>query len=869
MIFKDAIRAACLAATAITAIAMPPQACAQPSTAVELDLAAQDLGATLRDISRATGREIIYMPEVVAGLRAPPLRGRFTAEEAVTRALAGTGLVAEASAGALIVRSRASTSEASRSANAASADITVTGTRIRDGQSPSPIIVSTRRALLEAGANDLADFTRLLPQNFTGGQNPGVAGGGSQGGQSNINNSATLNLRGLGPDATLTLLNGHRIAYDALNQGIDISAIPLAAVDRIEVIADGASALYGSDAVGGVANIILRRSYEGLQTSARIGASTAGGNLQQQAGAVGGADWSSGGFMAVYDFSRATPILAGDRDYITGLDPSQSLTLRSVRHSLVVAGRQDLTPGIALELDGFFSHRRSRKQTTFFADRDVLTDGLLNRPLVRAWSVAPTLRIDLPAGWQASLVATAGVSRTEIDSSRFDAGVESRQFLLYENRMRGFEANAEGPLFRTPGGVARLAVGAGLRRSLLEVNVAQNLRGSVITTRDFTDSRDVQYAFGELSFPLVGPELQVPAIRRLTLSAALRYERHEAVDEVVTPKLGLVYQPYRDLILRASWGRSFKAPTLDQLNQLPEGALIPGSFFLPPPVPPLPDGDSVLLLAGGNAALRAERAATWSASAEWTPAFAEGLRLQASVFDIDYRGRIAAPVTGLFSGLGNPLYRDLITFDPAPALVEAIVAGLPLGYDNLTGAPLDPARVGAIFDISIRNAARERARGVDLALDYDLALGATDRLLITGAASYLESERQLIEGQPFVERAGRIFNPPHWRGRLGATWRGERASLAAALNYVGAVRDARRPVVQVIRPFVTLDLNASFRSGAGSGPLQGVELRLSLPNLLGERPALIRNPDPGSVPFDSTNQSAVGRFIGLSVTKAW
>ncbi|NJC00036.1 outer membrane receptor for ferrienterochelin and colicin [Sphingomonas trueperi] len=83
------------------------------------------------------------------------------------------------------------------------------------------------------------------------------------------------NLRGLGSDATLTLINGHRLPYDAVNQGVDISIIPLAALERIEVITDGASALYGSDAVGGVANLILRRDYDGLLTSARVGASTA------------------------------------------------------------------------------------------------------------------------------------------------------------------------------------------------------------------------------------------------------------------------------------------------------------------------------------------------------------------------------------------------------------------------------------------------------------------------------------------------------------------------------------------------------------------------------------------------------------------
>src|SRR3546814_9374015 len=81
-------------------------------------------------------------------------------------------------------------------------------------------------------SSDLRD----LPQNFGGGQNPGIAGGGAQGGNENVGSTSALNLRGLGPDATLTLINGHRVAYDGAIQGVDISAIPLAALDRIEKI---------------------------------------------------------------------------------------------------------------------------------------------------------------------------------------------------------------------------------------------------------------------------------------------------------------------------------------------------------------------------------------------------------------------------------------------------------------------------------------------------------------------------------------------------------------------------------------------------------------------------------------------------------
>src|SRR3546814_3698314 len=89
----------------------------------------------------------------------------------------------------------------------------------------------TRLEAERSGRTDLGKMIRDLPQNFAGGQNPTIAGGG-QGGFTNVSGSSTLNLRGLGPDASLTLINGHRVAFDAVLQGIDISAIPLEEIGR-------------------------------------------------------------------------------------------------------------------------------------------------------------------------------------------------------------------------------------------------------------------------------------------------------------------------------------------------------------------------------------------------------------------------------------------------------------------------------------------------------------------------------------------------------------------------------------------------------------------------------------------------------------
>lgn len=868
---RSTIGAGLLAATALAVTLVPLRAAAQDrAAAVHYDLPAQALADTLRAIARASAREILFDEAVVEGRRAPPLKGALSLEQALGTALAGSGLVIAHREGALLIRPQAPAAGETRATGvempSQENEVTVTGTRIRGAASPSPMIVTSRRALEEAGVSDLAGFSRLLPQNFAGGQNPGVAGGGDQGGQSNINNSTTLNLRGLGPDATLTLVNGHRLAYDALVQGVDISAIPLAAIERIEVIADGASALYGSDAVAGVANILLRRDYQGLQASARLGASTDGGNVQQQYSAVTGARWGSGGFMIAADHGRNTPIDAIDRDYARTLNGSQTLIAAQSQWSAVLAGRQQLAAGLSFEFDAQFADRRMRKSNAFLATTDAFTNGLVNRPAVRSFAVTPGLRLDLPGRWKASLQLTHGRSRTDIASRRFIGGIETPQRLIYENRLTTIEAAAEGPLADLPGGELRLAIGGGYRRFLLDVDTRQTIGGIVRVTRDATERRQSRFGYGELSVPVVGPGNRLPLVETLRLSAALRYEDYAGIDQVATPKLGLTYAPHRDATFKLSWGKSFKIPTLNQVNQIHDGALFSSSRFAPQPVPPLAAGTTVLLLTGGNRDLAAERATSWTATLELRPI--DGLKLEASWFDIDYRGRIASPVADFFAALANPAYAQFITLKPSPSQVAALVDSLPLGLSNQGGQPFDPAQVAAIIDTRLRNSARERARGIDIQAEYRIDLGA-DRLTLTAAASRLDADRQLSAGQAVLERAGLIFTPPHWRARGGVNWERDGVQLSVFASHAGSTRDDRFVTPGRVGAFTTLDVSAAVRTTTQDGPFRNLEVRLSALNLLNAEPDRIRTSSAAQIPFDSTNQSPLGRFVSFTVTKSW
>jgi len=201
--------------------------------------------------------------------------------------------------------------------------------------------------------------------------------------------------------------------------------------------------------------------------------------------------------------------------------------------------------------------------------------------------------------------------------------------------------------------------------------------------------------------------------------------------------------------------------------------------------------------------------------------------------------------------------------------VAAIVAGLPQAITNATGKPFDATKVGAILDERLRNGARDRAQGVDLTADYRADLSPQDKLQLTANATYLDDDRQLIPGQPMIANSGVIFTAPHWRGRAGGSLDHHRLQLSGFVNYTGAVRDNRLASQGRLSAFATVDLSAAWHSGPGHRLTSNIELRLSALNLFDRMPQRIFTSDPSFIPFDSTNQSPIGRFVSLSVSKAW
>lgn len=856
-ILRDALIAASIS-TSMAALVLGTA----PAMAGEVErntyhLPAQPLAASLRAVAIASGRNIAAPADLVNDKRAPALDGDFSAEEAVAALLAGSGLRQRAVGSGLIIE-RTPAAQAT-TAEPADSDIVVTGSRIRGAPVASPVFRLDQQAMRDAGQTSLGDVTRSLPQNFGGGQNPGVGANVPSASGINVGSASTINLRGLGSDATLTLLNGHRLAYNGSRQGIDVSAIPLGMVDRIEIVADGASALYGSDAVAGVANIILKRDYDGLETRANIGGSTDGGNFQQQYGAVAGRRWASGGLIAAYEFARNTDILSDNRSYAASR-PGVTIYPALRRQAVALAGHQALADGLEFTVDALFNKRWSTSGFPLNAAGDLAVSRTEQSSTSRSLAVAPSLKLDLGA-WRLSLSGVYGEEKVLLHSDSFAGSVQtSAAFVCYCNSGRSVELAADGSLFRLPGGPVKLAVGTGYRDNTLDA-----FRGAG-NINNVKQSQDSYYVYGELNLPFVSPAQGITGVDRLNLSGAVRYERYPGIDAVATPKLGVIYAPVADITIKGSWGRSFRAPTLFQQYQVRSALLYPavslGGIGYP-------TGATALLVQGGNAALKPERAQTWTATIEYSPHVLPGLRLQLGYFSTRYTNRIVTPISFQAQALSNALYTNQVTLNPGANAVAATIADA-AQFFNVSGQAYNPTNVVAIIDNSSVNAGRQSIRGLDLLADYRTDLGGNGgRLGVALNATYLESNQQLTPGAPIIAKAGTLFNPPHWRGRGSITWSKGGLTLNATASHIGGVDDTRASPAIPITGMTTLDLTARYAFAASEGPLRGLEISLSLQNVLDDHPSTITTSVYSDTAYDSTNYSPIGRYLGIGIAKSW
>lgn len=822
----------------------PVPAAAQEQPRYTFHVAAGSLAAALRAVSTASGRSIAGPADLLAGKAAPALDGRYTVEAAVDQLLAGSGLRARAVGDALVIeadpRGRDVASPTPRD------DIVVTGSRIGGAKSASPVVVVGREAMRDAGRTSVDDVIRAIPQNFSGGQNPGVGSNVPERNGTNVGGSSSVNLRGLGSDATLTLLDGHRLAYSAALQSVDIAAIPFGAIDRIEIVPDGASTLYGSDAVAGVVNVILRRDFSGLETSAKLGASTDGGYFVQQYGATAGARWSGGSAMLAYEYDGNTAITSSDRRYVAAVRPGLTLLPALRQNNAALVATQRIVPGLTLSLDALVGQRNTDRQFPLNAAGvlSISASTILFRS--RSLSLASSLDWSPLPGWLVTLSGTFGANKVGFTQlTRVGATTSTAGTGYYRNRGSSAELSGAGPLATLPGGSAKAAFGFGWRRADFF-----RFTGNPLTTINHV--QDSYYAFGELNLPLLRP---------LTVSGALRYERYPGVGEVVTPKVGAIFTLSSGVDLKASWGRSFRAPTLYQQYQPQFAYLVPGTTVGGSGLP-----TTALLATGGNANLKPERSSNWSATLDFHPPGLAGLDVSLSYFSVDYRDRIVTPILFTSQALTKPIYADFVARSPTAADQSAFIAQAST-FTNITGATYNPANVVAIVRNTSVNAGRQEARGVDALLTYKTRAGPG---AFNGSVdiSYLDSQQQLSVGQPVTPLSGVLFNPPRLKGRAQLGYAIAGVSITGDVTYIGPVRDTRTTRAIRIAGMTPVDLTIRYKS-RGRGVLGGLDIILSAQNLFDDKPTIIATTGFADTPYDSTNYTPFGRVVSLSFAKRW
>lgn len=210
--------------------------------------------------------------------------------------------------------------------------IIVTGSRIRQDPTKSalPLQIVTTEEFERNSISSAEQFINYLSSNGTGSDNLASNADVVSGQQRGNNGASFANLRGQGSSATLVLLNGRRVASHGLNgAGVDVNQIPFAAIERVEVLKDGASAIYGTDAIGGVINFITRKDYQGLGTNLFADITERGDAPIYRLSAIAGhGDLSTDGFnfMAAVSYSDAAALPGDRRDFVDTFQVDRGLS---------------------------------------------------------------------------------------------------------------------------------------------------------------------------------------------------------------------------------------------------------------------------------------------------------------------------------------------------------------------------------------------------------------------------------------------------------------------------------------------------------------------------------------------------------------
>lgn len=786
--------------------------------------------------------------------------------------------------------------------------IEITGSRVKraEAEGALPVTIIERAQLQASGSVTVAEYIRTISFATAGNFRP-QSGSAAQG-------FSEVNLRGLGSRRTLVLVDGRRIAKSPIvGDAVDMNSIPMAAVERIEILTDGASAIYGSDAIGGVVNIILRKSFEGVAVSVgatRVSGPKDGGDRQEASGvlgitgdkgrvimgasmtqrdiiftrnaygtsdSVGASSFSNNyftgrglaGFIAPvpggctnpnfyiaggrcrFDFTRvaadeaelSTKSFFARGEYNIARDWTAFMTqsvnrVSSFGRYAPVPAELDIRPGSAAHPwspnfpDPSLRTRVRPDQTIDLAhrfaaggNRDTFTETNLYDTLL---GVKGTFRgVDVEAGLRKSTSKYAEVGRGYVVRTLAEAEIFTGAYNIFNpiatpadvlgrfttnvGRDGKFDqteqyANATFDLFKLAGGTSRLFVGAERRKEVYE-DIYDSLSEAGVVEGSAGNS-----AAGSRKVTAYSAELVMPITRMLEGTLAVRRERYSDYGSDTSPKASVRFQPTNNLVLRASVGEGFSAPTLPQLTAKP-------SFSADSIVDErhcLADGNSPAVCATrpsfqinglviSNPALTSEKAKQWSMGAAWdvTPA----LSITADLWN-----------TKLDDVIVNVIAQTIVNRDNNPG-------GLPIP----PGLSIRRDPSGFITEI-VRGATNEgtlEQRGVDASILFAPTLGRFGSL-----RHKLTWSRVLTAKSNGISFKG-DFEFPTNRAQLSNIWRFRAFDAAWNVNLIGKHGGEDDPIGYV-GSYVTHDVQFGWVT-----PLKNLKLVVGAVNVTEKMPPLV------------------------------
>ncbi|WP_041558159.1 TonB-dependent receptor domain-containing protein [Novosphingobium sp. PP1Y] len=855
-------------------------------------------------------------------------------------------------------------------------DIVVTGSRIR-GVAPvgSTVVAIDREEMAATGQTTTADILRQIPQVTSIGFNAEGSTGAAN--SSNITRASAPNLRGLGPTATLTIIDGKRVpAAGTQGQLVDPSIIPPIALERAEVIADGASAIYGSDAVAGVINLIPIKRFSGVEVTGRAALGKNYGD--QQVGAIVGTNWTGGHIVAAVDYVHNSGVDAADRDFITddrrsfggqnglstncaapgtmtvgssaatgttyalrggsgvgvlraGLTAGTSNTCdssrlinrllpESQRVSLYAYADQELTENVKIWVQGLYSRRsfeavRSPATLTNqlipvtnpFRPADVAISGPGSNVYV-TYSLVPEVGRINASGWArtwqglSGIEANVGAIRLRASGS-YGVGEDAERRKLVNTYQLGLaladsnpltalnlfgsggnnnpatldkvfsglsvihgrstmgtaEMSADGPLFALPAGDVRFAAGGEYRRETLLGDGQSTSRTTGVQQASPSSfyRRTVKAAYGEVFLPLFSPANAVPGIQRLELSAALRHEQYSDAGKTTNPKIGINWQPIEGLLLRGSYGKSFRAPGLAESDPTSSGAAV--TFTQNVTFTGVTGSKNQALIRGGNPSLTPETASTWTAGLDLTAV--RGLRLGFTYFDITYQNQIVDGFGRTALYRANPtLYSNVVAFqgDANFNRIKAIIQGSslqpanPVDYNDPNLVLVDARRI---------NVGKVQTNGIDVDLRYSLRTDNAGTFSLTANATRFFTYKSSELGQPTLRVLNTIGFPNRFgaRGTLG--WAKGQFRSQVTVNYTNAYLNTSSTLVPNVKAYTTIDLDVGY-TFAEDASGRNLRLGFNVRNLLDQDPPQVDRDGA----YDPSKASAIGRVAAITAT---